>query len=249
MSRVLSVGRALFSRQWLLPTLVVIAGMILLARLGYWQLDRLDQRRAKNAALIAALESEPVNLNEVALPDDLTSLKDRDVVVQGEFDFTHQGIVKLQTFQGRPGVNLVAPLVLGDGETAVLVDRGWVPDESSPNNWADFNAPGAQTIQGYMALTQTLNRLGVSSASTVADDLAWYRVDIDAIQKQMPYKLLPVYVKQAPGENSQQLPLRSERAVDLSEGSHLGYAIQWFLFSTILGVMYIALVNKELGKK
>lgn len=249
MSRVLSVGRALFSRRWLLSTLAVIVGMIILARLGFWQLDRLDQRRAKNAALIAALESEPVNLNEAELPDDLSSLKDRDAVVQGEFDFTHQGIVKLQTFQGRPGVNLVAPLVLADGETAVLVDRGWVPDESSANNWADYNEPGPQTIQGYIALTQTLNRLGASSASTVADNLEWYRVDIGAIQKQMPYKLLPVYVKQAPGENNQQPPLRSEREVDLSEGPHLSYAIQWFLFSTILGAMYIALVNKEVGKQ
>lgn len=243
MSRVLSVGRALVSRQWLLPTLAVIAGMIFLARLGFWQLDRLDQRRAKNAALVAALASEPVDLNEDALPDDLTPLKDRDVVAQGEFDLTHQGIVKLQIYQGQPGVNLVAPLVLDDGETAVLVDRGWVPED---NNYAAYDETGPVTVNGYIALTQTLNRAGASSAT---DALEWYRVDIDAIQTQMPYKLLPVYIKQAPGENNQAPPLRSERDVDLSEGPHLGYAIQWFLFSTILGVMYIALVNKELGKK
>ena len=65
----------------------------------------------------------------------------------------------------------------------------------------------------------------------------------------MPYQLLPVFIKQAPGETNEQPPLRSEREVDLSEGPHLGYAVQWFLFSTILGVMYIALVNKDLAKK
>ena len=244
MSRVLSVGRALFSRQWILPTVAVIAGMIFLARLGFWQLDRLDQRRAKNAALIAALESEPVDLNGVVLPDDLVPLKDRDVVAQGEFDFTYQGIVKLQVFQGQPGVNLVVPLVLADGETAVLVDRGWVPED---NNYAGYDEPGPQTINGYIALTQTLNREGASS--TLTDELAWYRVDIAAIQTQMPYKLLPVYIKQAPDGANQQPPLRSERDVDLSEGPHLGYAVQWFLFSAILAVMYLALVNKDLGKQ
>jgi surfeit locus 1 family protein len=244
MSRVLSIVKALVSRQWRLPTIAVIAGMILLARLGFWQLDRLDQRRAKNAALVAALESEPVNLNEVVLPDDLIPLKDRDVVAQGEFDFAHQGIVKLQTFQGQPGVNLVAPLVLAGGETAVLVDRGWVPED---NNYAVYNESSPQTINGYIALTQTLNREGASS--TLTDELAWYRVDIAAIQTQMPYKLLPIFIKQAPDENNDQPPRRSEREVDLSEGPHLGYAVQWFLFSTILGVMYIALVNKGLAKK
>lgn len=244
MSRVLSVGRALVSRHWLLPTMAVIAGMIFLARLGFWQLDRLEQRREKNAALVAALAAEPVNLNEAALPADLTPLKDRDAVAQGEFDLAHQGIVKLQNFQGQPGVNLVAPLVLDGGETAVLVDRGWVPEE---DNYAVYDEPGPITINGYIALTQTLNRAGASS--TITDELAWYRVDVAAIQTQMPYKLLPIYVKQAPDENNQQPPLRSEREVDLSEGPHLGYAIQWFLFSTILGVMYVALVNKELQKQ
>ena len=244
MSRVLSVGRALVSRQWLLPTIAVIVGMMILVRLGFWQLDRLDQRRAKNAALIAALESEPVDLNEAVLPDDLTSLKDRDALARGEFDFSHEGIVKLQSFQGQPGVNLVAPLVLDDGETAVLVDRGWVPEA---DDYAVYDDPGQQTIKGYIALTQNLNRFGASS--TLTDKLEWYRVDIDAIQTQMPYKLLPVYIKQAPGENNQQPPLRAEREVDLSEGPHLSYAIQWFLFSTILGVGYVALVNKELQKQ
>jgi surfeit locus 1 family protein len=58
-----------------------------------------------------------------------------------------------------------------------------------------------------------------------------------------------VYIKQAPAEDNQQPPLRSEREVDLSEGPHLGYAIQWFLFSAILGVMYVALVNKDFQQK
>jgi surfeit locus 1 family protein len=104
-----------------------------------------------------------------------------------------------------------------------------------------------QTIDGYIALTQIINREGASS--TLTDELAWYRVDIEAIQTQMPYELLPVFIQQAPNANNDQPPLRTERDVDLSEGSHLGYAVQWFLFSTILGVMYIVLVNKDLGKK
>lgn len=244
MSRILAIVRALFSRQWILPTLAVVAGMIFLARLGFWQLDRLDQRRAKNAALAAALESEPVDLNTAVLPTDLLPLKDRDAMAQGEFDFTHQGIVKLQNFQGRPGVHLVAPLVLDGGETAVLVNRGWVPEADS---YAAYDEPGQQTIDGYIALTQTLNREGVSS--TLTDELAWYRVDIEAIQTQMPYELLPIFIQQAPDAANDQPPLRAAREVDLTEGPHLGYAVQWFLFSAILGVMYIVLVNKDLGKK
>ena len=43
------LGRALISRQWWWVTLVVLALMALFARLGIWQLDRLEQRQAANA--------------------------------------------------------------------------------------------------------------------------------------------------------------------------------------------------------
>ena len=36
----------MFQRKWLLPTLLVFAGTALCIRLGIWQLDRLEQRRA-----------------------------------------------------------------------------------------------------------------------------------------------------------------------------------------------------------
>ncbi len=241
------VIKAIFSRQFILATVVVILGMGLLARLGFWQLDRLEQRRASNARLAAALESAPLDLTNQDLPQDLPPLKDREAVATGTFDFAYQGIIKLQNWQGRPGVHLIAPLVLEGGETAVLVNRGWVPEESSPDNWAAYNEPGPLTINGYIGLTQILSRQ--LSTTTVTDKLAWYRVDIAAIQAQIPYKLLPIYIKQNPDSENIQLPFRTEREVDLSEGPHLGYAIQWFLFSAMLGVMYSALVFKDVRRR
>ncbi|MDO8753616.1 MAG: SURF1 family cytochrome oxidase biogenesis protein [Anaerolineales bacterium] len=41
--------KKMFSRAWLLATLLVFAGTALCIRLGIWQLDRLEQRRAFNA--------------------------------------------------------------------------------------------------------------------------------------------------------------------------------------------------------
>ena len=38
----------LFSRRWIPATILVIVGMMITARLGIWQLDRLEQRRAFN---------------------------------------------------------------------------------------------------------------------------------------------------------------------------------------------------------
>ncbi len=45
----------MFSRHWLVATLLVIAAMGVLVRLGIWQLDRMHQRQAFNARASAQL--------------------------------------------------------------------------------------------------------------------------------------------------------------------------------------------------
>ena len=64
---------------------------------------------------------------------------------------------------------------------------------------------------------------------------AWYRVDIPRIQEQVPYPLLPVFLEEEPaaGEPARRFP-RPDPDIELSEGPHLGYAIQWFAFAGIL---------------
>ena len=71
-------------------TLIVLLIMLVLARLGFWQLDRLQQRRASNLILAATLAKAPLDLANDVLPQDVTSLKNRQVLTTGEFDFDHQ---------------------------------------------------------------------------------------------------------------------------------------------------------------
>lgn len=244
MKQAFRVVKALFSRKWWWVTLLVIVMMGVLARLGIWQLDRLEQRRARNAEVIAALEAPPLALGEETLPQDLTTIRDREVVATGRYDFDEQVLLKLQSWQGRAGVHLITPLVL-DGDTAVLVDRGWIPDaEAVPENIGAFAEPGTVTVEGYAELTQTL-RGGASEPE--GPQAEWYRIDIEGIARQMPYELLPIYVLQAPApDGNSELPFRSEPEIDLTEGPHLGYAIQWFIFSAGLGIGYVLFVNKSL---
>ena len=119
--------RALFSWKWLLPTILVLAGMVLLVRLGFWQLDRQEQKHAFNSMMAERWRAEPFDLNSESLPADLSALEYRRVVAQGEFDYERQILISNQVLQGgASGFMLVTPLVL-DEDRAVLVSRGWVP--------------------------------------------------------------------------------------------------------------------------
>jgi surfeit locus 1 family protein len=242
--------RALVSRRWLPSTLAVLAGMIVLVRLGVWQLDRLELRQERNALLVQQLSAAPLDLNAGSLPADLSRVTNHRAMARGEFDFAHQVALTLQNWEGQPGVHLLAPLLLEGRQEAVLVDRGWIPfEESAPEEWSRFDEPGPQTVTGYLQPSEPPPR-PARDAAAAGPLREWYRVDVEAIQGQMPYPLLPVYLLQTPLEDDQaraglSLPYRVRPEVDLSEGRHLGYAVQFFLFALILGAGYARIVAKK----
>jgi surfeit locus 1 family protein len=248
-SRLFWLG-AFFSRRWWWATLVVLLGMAFLARLGVWQLDRLAQRKARNAQIIRQLELPPILLTEDPLPDDLSSLKYRRASVSGKFDFSNQVALLHQNHLNSPGIHLITPLVIEGSSQAVLVDRGWLPtDQAGSEHWSKFERVGPTTVTGFIQLSQTLPGKAREKAPQVPakPQSEWYRVDVEAIQAQMPYDLLSVYVLESPSEKGEvRLPYQVEPEFDLSSGSHLSYAIQWFIFALILGVIYVRYVsNKE----
>jgi len=252
--RVRELIRALFGRRWWWVTLVVLALMAVLARLGIWQLDRLAQRREANAQLLAAIESAPIDLNaryaefSQLVPDDVGSdLANRDVIVSGSYDYAAQRILKLQSWQGQAGVHLITPFVLDGTNVAVLVDRGWIPDREYEAGHTFADEPGARTIDGYVALTETISRRTADSVVPVSPGVELFRVDVAALDEELPLELLPFYIRLTPAEGVQtELPFAAAKEVDLSEGPHLGYAMQWFIFSLGLGIAYVVFVNRSL---
>jgi surfeit locus 1 family protein len=91
-------------------------------RLGFWQIARLQQRRAANAG-IEVRERAPVL--DVTGAEPLDSVQWRRVRAAGTYDYAREKVWTGRTFQGVPGVALLTPLRVGAGE--VWVNRGWVP--------------------------------------------------------------------------------------------------------------------------
>jgi hypothetical protein len=99
-------------------TLLASAGF---ARLGVWQLSRLHQRRAANAATLAARAAPPARLAPGSSGTD--TLGEHFVVAQGHYDHGHEILLRGEVFDGAPGVEVVTPLLLAEGGPAVLVNR------------------------------------------------------------------------------------------------------------------------------
>ena len=186
--------------------------MAVMTSLGFWQLDRLDQRRAFNQQRQAALAAPPIQLSGATLPQG--DLRDRQAIALGEFDYARQVAIRNQSNAGQPGFHLVTPLLIAGSDQAVLVNRGWIPvDEADPASWRSFDEQqicveptpsagpwrNANNCPQYGILQPTRRRPdGTVSALPQDTVTGWYRLDIEAIGQTLPYPLLPVVLQLTP---------------------------------------------------
>jgi surfeit locus 1 family protein len=239
-----------FSRRWWKTTLLVLAAMTVMIRLGIWQLDRLEQRRVFNNRVATQIAEDPLILSGQAIESDLYGMEYRSVIIRGEYDLNRQVVLRNQDWQGRLGVHVLTPLMIDGGESAVLVDRGWIPYEDFTSGKLDrYDVPGQTQVEGVIRRSQSKPTIGGRADQVPGPGeaalVAWNWINIGEISHQLPYSLLPVYVTALPGSGSPQLPYRSELELDLTEGPHLGYAFQWFIFAAILGIGYPVYIRRE----
>jgi len=237
-------------RRWLLTTLLVIAAVGVLIRLGLWQLDRLAERRAFNARVIAQKSAEPLMLDDSTLDADLLGMEYRAVIVTGQYDFSQQVVLRNQVWMNQPGVHLLTPLVISGTNRAVLVDRGWIPQEdAAPDKRARYDEPGIVTVRGVLRRPQTKPDFGgvpdpaLAPGQTRLD--AWNIVNVERISRQVSVPMLAAYIQQAPEAERTAPPYPTAPKLDLSEGSHQSYALQWFTFAAILAVGYPVYVRRQ----
>lgn len=247
------IFRAMFSRSWILTTLLVLIGGVVCIRLGIWQLDRLEQRRAFNAHVEAMWAADPLTLTGQSTLD-LTAMEYRAIEVNGIYDFENQIVLRNRYFRNQYGYNLLTPLRLADG-SAVLVDRGWIPAEGndSPENWRKYDQPGQVTLRGQIRLGQTEPDLGGVPDPTLTPGQTrlefWNIVNLERIQSQLPYPLLDVFVQPDVDPVDTEPPIPYQPEIELTEGPHLGYAGQWFIFGSILMLGYPVYLKKKLEEK
>jgi len=231
------VRRFLLSPRWLAFHLLVLVGVVAMVNLGLWQLRRLDERRSFNAVIEAAYDSAPVPLDLLIDPTwrvdaaGLAAIDDsgatwRPVTVAGTYEPNAALRVVNRSQYGRAGDNLVVPLRLDDGRV-VLVNRGFVP-----LGVADPPVPSLEVE--LLGRVRTTERRGAVGARDPADGVLTevQRLDLERLAAQFGDALVPITIdldSSVPAE-ADGLPQPVIRP-DLSEGSHLSYAVQWFIFS------------------
>jgi surfeit locus 1 family protein len=230
-------------RAWIFAIAVVVAAVCV--RLGFWQLDRLQQRRAFNDAVRAGQSAAPERIDVLVdqSQGQLDVLAYRRAEASGRYDPSHEVIMYGRTLDDEPGNHVLTPLALG-GDVALLVDRGWVPLEADTAPIGGELAPpsGHTTVVGTLLPPDRMEppEPDASPVATVSE------VDLAVLDEQMPYRLLPVYLLASQQDPPQAGGLPAPAPLsELTEGPHLSYAVQWFGFAAIALVGSFLLARRD----
>ena len=180
----------------------------------------------------------------------------RSVKVSGEYDFENQIALRNQYNGDQYGYHLLTPLLfgpsMGSGQTkkVVFVDRGWIPAEgnSTSSDWRKYDELGSVIVSGQIRLGQSKPAFGGVADTLPANGAkleVWNNADLTHIANQMPHPVLPVYIQPATDPSDTEPPIPFQPEVEITEGPHMGYALQWFTFAAILFVGYPFFLRKQ----
>ncbi|MEY4101967.1 MAG: hypothetical protein RIR88_101, partial [Actinomycetota bacterium] len=177
-------------------------------------------------------DSAPVSL-AAAVPDD-SSFDDghkwQQVSVTGTYLTNKQLLVRSRPRQQQAGYEVLTPLLMADGRVFVI-DRGWLPAQSSQETLPRIPAPPTGTVNviaRVKAGEPSIAGRGISNGQLATIELPLIAAQLSQPTITGAYGLLASESPAAP----EQPPLPALRP-EVDEGPHLSYALQWLLFAAM----------------
>ncbi|MFD8522888.1 SURF1 family protein [Streptomyces capillispiralis] len=240
--------RFLLSRQWVIITLVALLLIPTMIRLGFWQMDRHDERAARNRLVAEALAADPVPVERLAAPGQAVTRAERyrTVTAEGHFDTDDEVVVRRRTNgDDEVGFHVLTPFVLDDGRV-LLVNRGWIPGGPSQSAFPEVPAPprGEITIEGRLMPDETTAASGIKDLEGLPERQIML-IDSEREAERLGARVLGGYVAQTAPEPKDGTPQRLGNPGEENAALNYAYAVQWWLFAAAVPVGWVVLVRRE----
>lgn len=225
-----------FSPGWKLSVFTALL-MPLLLWLGYWQLDREQEKEAMQADHAARSTAHALPVQAVDWQAaDLAYVR---VDAEGHYDNERSYLLDNRIFQGRAGYEVLTPFTTSDGHH-LLINRGWIGAGPTRNE-----LPQLEAVAGQVQITGTiyvpLEEPFLLSDVQEVHGIGWPRViqsiRMEEIAAQLELPMLPYSVRLTAG--SPGLEQDNWPTVNMQPEKHRAYAVQWFAMAAALLAMYL----------
>lgn len=231
-------SRRLLRPSWIISHIFVVALLVSTVNLGFWQLRRFDERKANNAQIMETTGRESVAVNNLSIDKLDKTQSYTPATARGTFDEDRQVYLINRSRDGVPGVEVINSFTLEtDPVSYVAVNRGYLPRKVFNEGESEIWKPSSKVleIEGFIMIPFLDGKLQ-------GDEIN--RIDIDLLSDEWGVSLLPIYLQQNQ-QTSNDWPVQM-KPPELTEGSHLSYAVQWFIF-TLIGLVGYPLVLRRVA--
>lgn len=225
-----------------LVTAMALAGLI---KLGFWQLDRAEQKRALLASFAAGTVQVPHSgpLSDQAAEQARYSR----LSVRGRYAGSRQFLLDNMVHKGRVGFHVLTPFVIDDRQGWLLVNRGWIPlagdRDSLPSVAVESDR---REITGQIDF---LPRPGLRLEGAQREG-GWPKVvvfpQMDALSTALEEQLYSYVLLLSP--EAEDGFVREWRPTISGPGRNLAYALQWFALALTVSIIYLVLNLKKAQK-
>jgi len=231
------------SFRFLVPSILILATMAFLVSLGFWQLDRADQKRTIEASIQKAntgVVELIVNQNE------LLNKEYYEVRLQGSYIGDKQFIYDNQIVDQASGYYVLTPFVLTGQSNAIMINRGFIPWNGRRDQLDDIAVDSAFR-EVKIQVSRPIKRIELKT-SDISNQfpVLIQAIDFDVIEEISSTSFVDVIGLLDP--SSDDGFVRKWEPYTGSIEKHIGYAIQWFLMALVLGIIGIRIGLKQRKK-
>lgn len=227
--------------RWLGYLALAVVFAMITAWLGSWQWSRHEEKLERRALVEANYGGDPVPLDEVVPASGQLAAQDgwTRVEATGRYAAGDQHLVRNRPHEGVYGYEVLVPLLLADG-SAVVVDRGWVRNAATAQEVPDVPAPpdGQVTVTGWV-------RPGEPDLGRDRVDGQLASISLTGMTEETGLDFRDAYVvleAESPAPAERPAPLEPP---DTGLGSHLAYALQWWLTVPVGLILVLAMARRE----
>ncbi len=223
-----------FDANWKVLLLVLLL-LPLLLKLGFWQLERADEKRTLQQVFTSRSALPALS------PDELPAIKAEDlahrrVALQGHYDSARVFLLDNQILNGVVGYHLLTPLVSDSGRI-FLINRGWIVGH------ADRRLPELPMVRTRVELEA--NVYIPYSQPVLLAEYSWperwpvvvQSVDMPRIAARLGLEIYGYELRIEPGFAGAQKV--NWPVINTRPEKHTGYAVQWFLMAVALVICWM----------
>lgn len=228
--------------KWALTLVAVILLPIFLA-LGYWQLQRAEQKHELQIEYDTRASDASVRIpSHVQQAEDLRFYR---VVADGTYDADYQLLLDNRVHHGVAGFFVITPLRISDSDVRVMVNRGWLAWGESRESSPEIEVPqGSQKITGVATVpTERVFTLGELGPVQKSQPTLWPYLDLERYRKTVPFPVQPIIILLDPASDAGGFT-REWNRLEAGIAVHQGYAFQWFALAAGMLVIYILLSRR-----